>query len=229
MGFSRQQYWSACHFLPQRLFLTQGVNLHLLHLLHWQAGYLLLAPTGKPLRRAVQFTQSCLSLWDSMDWNPRPSCPSPTPRVYSNSRLLSWWCHQAISSCHPLLLLPSIFSASRAFQMSQFFTSGDQSIGVSASASVLPIYVWGWFSLGWTGWISLQSKQLSRVFSNTAVQKASVLLRSYCPTLTPIHDYSYYSSHFTSKFILVFFILHIVECAELTWVELDEFWQRTPV
>ena len=73
--------------------------------------------------------------------------------------------------CHPLLLLPSIFPASGSFPRSQFFTSGDQSIRVSASASVLPLNIQDWFPLGWTGWISLQSKGLSRVFSNTTVQK----------------------------------------------------------
>ena len=73
--------------------------------------------------------------------------------------------------CRPLLLLPSIFPAWRSFQMSQFFASGGQSFGVSASASVLPTNIQDWFSLGWTGWISLQFKELSRVFSNTAVQK----------------------------------------------------------
>ena len=73
--------------------------------------------------------------------------------------------------CHPLLLLPSIFPRTGSFQMSQFFTAGGQSIGVSASASVLPMNIQDWFPLGWTGWISLQSKGLSRVFSNTTVQK----------------------------------------------------------
>ena len=73
--------------------------------------------------------------------------------------------------CHPLLLLPSIFPASGSFQMNRFFTSGDQTIGVSASVSVLPMNIQDWFPSGWTGWISLQSKGLSRVFSNTTVQK----------------------------------------------------------
>ena len=73
--------------------------------------------------------------------------------------------------CRPLLLPPSIFPSIRPFHMSQFFTSGSQSIGVSASASILPVNIQDWFSLGWTGWVSLQSKGLSRVFSNTTVQK----------------------------------------------------------
>ena len=98
------------------------------------------------------------------------SCLSPTPKACSNSCPSSWWCHPIISFCFPLLLLRS-FPASGSFLMSQFFLSGGQSIGVSASASVLPMNVQDWFPLGWTGWISLQSKGLSRVFSNTTVQK----------------------------------------------------------
>ena len=93
--------------------------------------------------------------------------------------------------CHPLLLLPSIFPTSGSFQMSQLLASGGQSIGVSASTSVLPINMQDWSPLGWTGWISLQSKGLSRVFSNTTVQNinSSVLSLLYSPTLTSIHDY----------------------------------------
>ena len=98
-------------------------------------------------------------------------CPSPTPRAYSNSCPLSWWCHPTISySVIPFSSLQS-FPASGSFQMNQFFTSVGQSIGVSASASVLPMNIQEWFLLGLTGWISLQSKGLSRVFSNTTVQK----------------------------------------------------------
>jgi len=100
----------------------------------------------------------------------------PTPRVYSNSCSLSWWCHSSISSSViPFSSRLQSFPASGSFQMSQFFTSGGQSIGVSASTSVLPMNIhWNiqdWFPLRWTGWISLQSKGLSRVFSNTTVQK----------------------------------------------------------
>ena len=111
----------------------------------------------------------------------RLPCPLPTPRACSNSYPLIWWCHPNITS--------SVFSfsssclqslpASGSFQMSQFFTSDGQSIGVSASASVLPKNIQGWFPLGWTGWISLQSKGLSRVFFNTSiVSKASILWHS---------------------------------------------------
>ena len=116
--------------------------------------------------------QSCLTLCDPMDcstWLPRSS---PTPRTCSNTCPLSRWCHPTISSSVvPFSSHLRSFPASGSFQMSQFFTSGGQSIGVLASASVLPVYVQHWFPLGWTGLISLQSKGLSRVFSNTAVQK----------------------------------------------------------
>ena len=101
----------------------------------------------------------------------RPPCPSPTAGVYSNSRPLSWWCHPTISSSVvPVSSHLQYFPASGSFQMSQLFISGGQSIGVLASISVLPMNIWDWFPLGWTGWISL-SKGLSRVFSNATVQK----------------------------------------------------------
>ena len=102
----------------------------------------------------------------------RPSCPSPTPGVHPHPCPLSRWRHPSISSSViPFSSSPQYFPASGSFQMSQLFASGGQSIGVSASASVLPMNIQDWFSLGWTGWISLQSKGLSRVFSNTTVQK----------------------------------------------------------
>ena len=102
----------------------------------------------------------------------RPPCPSPAHGVCSDSCPLSQWCHSAISSSviHFSSCLQS-FPASGSFPMTQFFTSGGQSIGVSASASVLPMTIQDWFPLGWTGWISLQSKGLSRVLSYTTVQK----------------------------------------------------------
>ena len=102
----------------------------------------------------------------------RPPCPSPTPGACSNSCPLSRWCHQAISSSVvPFSSHLQSFPASGSFPMSQLFTSGGQSIGVSASASVLPMNTQDWSPLGWIGWIFLQSKGLSRVFSNTTVQK----------------------------------------------------------
>ena len=102
----------------------------------------------------------------------RPPCPSPTSGVYPNSFPLSQWCHPTISSSViPFSSHLQSFPASESFQMSQLFASGDQSIGVSASTSVLQINTQDWRPLGWTGWISLQSKELSIVFSNTTVQK----------------------------------------------------------
>ena len=98
--------------------------------------------------------------------------PSPIPRVYPNSCPLSWWRHATISSSVvPFSSCPQSFPASGSFQMSQLFASGGQNIGVSASTSVLPMNIQDWSPLGWTSWISLQSKGLSRVFSNTTIQK----------------------------------------------------------
>ena len=114
--------------------------------------------------------QSCPTLCDPMK-HARPPCPSPTPRVHSDSRPSSQWCHPAISSSViPFSSHLQSFPSSGSFQMSLLFTSGGQSIGVSASASVLPMNTQDWSPLGWTGWISLQCKRLSRVFSNTTVQ-----------------------------------------------------------
>ena len=162
----------------------------------------------------VQFSHSVMSdsLWPYGLQHTRPPCPLPTPRVYSNSCPLSWWCHSTISSF--LLLSPSTSTASGSFQMSQLFASGGQSIGVSASTSVLPMNTQDWSPLGWTGWTSLQCKGLSRVFSNTTVQKHQffgaqlsfflykciyfnlrLITLQYCisflynPILTSIHDH----------------------------------------
>ena len=122
----------------------------------------------------------------------RPPCPSPTPRVYSNSCPSSQWCHPAISSSViPFSSCPQSLPTSESSPMSQLFAWGGQSIGVSASASVLPMNIQDWSPLGWTGWISLQSKGLSRVFSNTTVQKHHFLVLSFLhsPTLTFIPDH----------------------------------------
>ena len=123
---------------------------------------------------SVQFSRSVMtnSLWLHESQHAKPPCPSPTPGVHSNSCPLSWWCHPAISSSVvPFSSCPHSFPASGSFLTSQFFTWGGQSIGVSDSASVLPMNTQDWSPLEWTGWISLQSKGLSRVFSNTTVQK----------------------------------------------------------
>ena len=123
---------------------------------------------------SVQFSCSVVSssLWPQESQHARPPCPSPTPWVYSNPCPLSWWCHPTISSSVvPFSSCPQSFPASGSFPMSQLFAWGGQSTGVLASASVLPMNTQDWSPLGWTGWIFLQSKGLSRVFSNTIVQK----------------------------------------------------------
>ena len=129
----------------------------------------------------------------------RPPCPSPTPRVYSNSCPLSQWCHPTISSSViPFSSCLQSFPASGFFQMSQFFISGGQSIGVSAWTWIFPMNIQDWFPLGWTGWISLQSRGLSRVLSPTPPFKSinsSVLNFIYNPTLTFIHDHWKNHSH----------------------------------
>ena len=123
---------------------------------------------------SVQFSRSVMS--DSLrpheSQHARPPCPSPTPGVHSDSRPSSQRCHPAISSSVvSFSSCPQSLPASESFPMSQLFTWGGQIIGVSASASVLPLNTQDWSPVGWTGWISLQSKGLSRVFSNTTVQK----------------------------------------------------------
>ena len=115
--------------------------------------------------------QSCLTLWPHGLQHARLPCPLPSPRVCSNSCPSSLWCHPTISSSViPFSSCPQSLPASASFPMSQLFPSGGQSVGVSASASVLPMNTQDWSPLGWTGWISFQSKGLSRVFSTT-VQK----------------------------------------------------------
>ena len=123
---------------------------------------------------SVQFSRSVMShsLRPHESQHARPPCPPPTPGVHPNSCASSRWCHPAISSSVvPFSSCPQSFPASESFPMSQLFTWGGQSIGVSASASVLPMNTQDWSPLEWTGWIALQSKGLSRVFSNTTVQK----------------------------------------------------------
>ena len=122
---------------------------------------------------SVQFSRSVVSdsLWPHGPQHARPPCPSPTPGVYSDSCPSRQWCHPTISSSVvPFSSCLQSFPASGSFQMSQLFASGGQSIGISASTSVLPMNIQDWFPLGWTGWISLQSKGLPRVFSSTTVQ-----------------------------------------------------------
>ena len=123
---------------------------------------------------SVQFSRSVMSdsLWPHELQHARPPCPSPAPGVHSNSRPSSPWCHPAISSSViPFSFWPQSLPALESFPVSQLFAWGGQSIGVSALASFLPKNTQDWSPLGWTGWISLQSMGLSRVFSNTTVQK----------------------------------------------------------
>ena len=123
---------------------------------------------------SVQFSRSVVSnaLWPHGLQHARLPCPSPAPRAYSHSCPSCCWCHPAISFCVvPFSSCLQSFPASGSFQMNQFFSSGGHSIRASASASVLPVNIQDWLPLGLTGWIPLQSKELSRVFHNTTVQK----------------------------------------------------------
>ena len=145
---------------------------------------------------SVQFSCSVVSdsctAWPHALQHPRPPCPSPTHGVHSNSCPLSQWSYPTISSSVvPFSSCLQSFPASGSFQMNPFFASGGWSIGVSASTSVLPMNTQDWSPLGWTGWIFLQSEGLSRVFSNTTVQKHQFFVLSFLhsPTLTSIHDY----------------------------------------
>ena len=143
---------------------------------------------------SLQFSHSVMS--DSLQpyelQHSRPPCPSPTPTAYSNLCPLSWQCRPTISSSgDPFSSCLQSFPASGSFQMGQFFKSGGQSIGVSASTSVFPVYIQDWFPLGWTGWISLQSPKDSQESSPMSQFKStisSVLSFLYSPTLTSIHD-----------------------------------------
>ena len=180
---------SLCSGKIRRLYLTwtgEGIILR-------QLGYQWTSEGSQEL--SVQFS-SVAVMSDSLQphglQHARLLCLLPTPRAYSNLCPLSRWCHLTISSSVvPFSFLPSL-PASGSFHMSHFFTSGGQSIGVSASTSVLPMNIQDWFPLGCTGWISLLSKRLPRVFSNTSVQKHqffSAHISLYSPTLTSIHDY----------------------------------------
>ena len=139
------------------------------------------------LRFSVQFSRSVMS--DSLRphelQHTRPPCPSPTPGVHPNPCPLSQWCHPTISSSVvPFSSCLQPFPASGSFPVSQFFASGGQSIGVSASASVLPVNIQDWSPWWLTGWISLQSKGLWRVFSSTTVQKHQSLYTTFSSCLS---------------------------------------------
>ena len=147
------------------------------HCVNWMLpGHALLSAVHRATSpcASVQFSRSVVSnsLRPHELQHTRPPCPSPTPRVYPNSCPLSRWCHPTISSSIiPFSSCLQSFPISGSFQMSQLFVSGGQNIGVSASTSVLPTNTQNWSPLGWTSWVSFQSKGLSRVFSNTTVQK----------------------------------------------------------
>ena len=143
------------------------------------------------LLSSVQLSHAVVSesLWPHELQHARPPCPSPTPRVHPNPCPSSWWCHPTISSSViPFSSCPQSFPTSGFSQVSQLFASGGQSIGVSASKSVLPMNIQDWSPLWWTDWTSLLSKGLSRVFSNTTVQK-SILRCSAFFTVQPLHPY----------------------------------------
>ena len=160
--FSRGSSWPRVSYFTGRFFTIWGTREAL-----DKSSYVLNTSVSVQFSRSVMFD----SLWPHESQHARPPCPSPTPGVYPNSRPLSRWCHPAISSSVvPFSSCPQSLPASGSFAMSQLFAWGGQSFGVSASASVLPVNTQNWSPLGWTGWISLQSKGLSRVFSNTTVQ-----------------------------------------------------------
>ena len=186
VSLTKKQLWEPCcspgRIKTQRCNVTKSISKiwsSLLRsnsiLLHFNIDILMcvyiLIP---PALSSVQFSHLIVSssLWPHGLQDTRPPCPSPNPRVYSNSYPLNQWSIQSSHLCLvPFSSRPKSFPASGFFQMSQFFTTGGQSTGVSASASVLPMNIQDWFPLGWTVWISLQSKGLSGVFSNTTVQK----------------------------------------------------------
>ena len=181
---------------------------------------------------SVQFSRSVVS--DSLQpyesQNARFSCPSPTPGVYSNSCALAG-CHPPISSSViPLSSCPQSFPASGSFQMSHFFASGGWGIGVSASASVLPINILDLFLLGSTGWISLQSKGLSRVFSNTTVQNINSLVLSFLyscvssllASYLPFYIQNYFHFYIISK-LLFHQIMYMGVCTRYFWYNIVAF------
>ena len=140
---------------------------------------------------SVQFSCSVVSdsLWPHESQHTRPPCPSLTPRVYPNSCPLSWWCHPTVSSSVvPFSSCPHSFPASGSFPKSQLFASGGQSIGVSASTPVLPMNTQDWYPLRWTGWISWQSKGLSRVFSIITVSISLIFKNLGLVGLADLHE-----------------------------------------
>ena len=173
---------------------------------------------------SAQFSRSVVS--DSLrphePQHARPPCPSPTPGVHPNYRPLSRWCHPTISSSVvPFSSSPQSFPASGSFQMSQLFASGGQNIGVSASSSVLPMNIQDWFLLGWSVWISLQSKGLSRVIMSKIIKEKCISSlhqfggNGHLNSNEPSNPWVWYISfltdiffNFTQQCFSVFSILH---------------------
>ena len=190
--------YDICLFLSDLFHLVWFSSVQLLSISNsfqpsWN-GYIWFPPSKCNLLSSIQFSHSVMSdfLWPHELQHPRPPCPSPNLGIYSNSCPLSWWCHPTISSSViPFSSHLQSFPVSGSFPMSQFFASGGQSIGVSASTSVLPMNIQDWFPLGWSSWIFLQSRD-SQESSPTPQFKSinsSVLSFLYEPTLTSIHDY----------------------------------------
>ena len=162
LPFNKAQILTISAFLNTKLLQIVALELDISKFIKWHKCF-----------SSGQFTRSVVSdfLRPHELQHAKPPCLSPTPGVHSNMSSESVLPSSHLILCHPLLLLPPIPPSIRVFSMSQLFTWGGQSIGVSASASVLPVNTQDWSPLGWTGWISLQSKGLSRVFSNITVQK----------------------------------------------------------
>ena len=185
MGFPRQEYRSGLPFPSPGDLPDPGIE-------HtspdWQVDSIQLRHLGSPINTFSSVAQSCPTLCDPMNRStPRPPCPSPTPEVYSDSCPLSRWCHPAISSSVvPFSSCPQSLPASGSFPMSQLLAWSGHSIGVSALASVFPMNTQDWSPVEWTGWISLQSKGLSRVFSNTTVQKHEISITSDMQMTPPL-------------------------------------------
>ena len=186
MGVSRQECWSGLSYLPPGDLPNPVMEPASLKSPALEGRFF---TTSGTCQYSVQFSLSVVShsLPPHGLQHARPPCPSPTPGVYSNSCPSSRWCNPTISSSViPFSSCLQSFPASGSFPMSQFFTSGGQRIGVSASASVLPMNIQDRFPLGLTGLISLQSKGFSSVFKSISF---SVLSFLYSPTLTSVHDY----------------------------------------
>ena len=207
MGFSRQEYWSELPCPPPGDLPNPGIKLTSLMSPAWAGSFFTLLSKSLAWIQALIYLQSTSQMAPRIPLyvfqftsvasdsethglqHARPSCPSPTPGVYSNSCPSSRWCHPTISSSVvPFSSHLQSFPASRSFQMNLFFVSGGQSTGVSASTSVLPMNIQDWFPLGRTDWITLDSQESSPTPQLKSIN-SWVLSFLYSPTLTSIHDY----------------------------------------